>query len=504
MKKFVNTFIFFVVSVLTIEAQTVAPMVFGDEYRIIKDMDVYENKVVVLTTNDAIPTGSTKPLHLAIYENEQWTKVSPYFLNNGVEDTVRASSFPKLTIAPNGDIWIAAVYLYQYSNGNWKKHHIENFDTTKVNRTYRLVKATNQNKLLVFSEENGGADIFTIDLENSDINLREKKYQNQFLQPDRNYPYESVFEVDGYTFSQRSTSYDPKDNEPDFLINTPDDTILQLKLPTPNGENGGRQIMQMYAKNMDEIWIVTDNSEGSVELDKFYTCCGGVFVLRNLKDWESVSDAETYPVNLNTGLNIPALGINKIKDNLFEILVGSNPTSNLANEIYLYNSDTKTFTKTDWDIIMKNSTGYRASNQIITEFKLAHILEELSKNQRSMYFQNGDNFLKIKVDANGNRWFMSKSFILKTPPIEHPTTVAELDLNQQFRIVPNPASQTISLKGKTELLKHIEILNLQGETLIKVEGEFNNISIRPFANGVYFVRKTLKNGSEEFSKFIKE
>lgn len=487
-----------------LQAQTSAPFVFGDEYRNIDDMDVYGEKVAVVTSNDAIPLSRTKPLHLAIYENEQWTKVSPYFLNNGVEDTVRANSSPKVVIAPNGDIWATGLFLYQYTNGIWKKHHIENNDTAFIRRTYKLIQVTNENKLMVLSEVNGRGDIFTIDLDSPNLMDRLRKFKNTIVTPNTNYPYSSVFEVDGYTLSQKSTSYDPKDNEPDLFINTPDDSVLQLKLPTPNGENGGRQIMQMFAESKDEIWILMDNSEGSVELDKFYTCCGGVFVLRNLKDWEVVSDAESYPVNINNGLNIPAFGIHKINHKLKEILLGSNPASNFSNEMYLYNTESRTFTKTNWDIIVKNSIGFRSCNQSLTEYKLNHILEAFSKNERSQYFQGSDNFIKFKVDSKGNRWFMSQSFILKTPPIMHPTSVSELDLNQQFRIVPNPASQTISVKGKTELLKHIEILNLQGETLIKVDGEFNNISIRPFANGVYFVRKIFKDGSEEFSKFVKE
>ncbi len=506
MKTILITILLLMVST-SVYAQTVAPFVFGEEYRNIDDMDVMGEKVAVISSNDAIPTGRTKPLHLAIYENEQWTKVSPYFLNKGVEDTVRASTYPKLSIAPNGDIWIAAVYLYQYSNGNWKKHHIENFDTTVINRTYELIQVTNEKKLMVFSRVNGGGDIFTIDLENPDVYQRNRKFRNLYIGPNTNHPYRSVFEVDGYTLSQTSRSYDIG-NDPDIYINTPDDTILTFTLPTPNGEYGGRRIMQMFAESKDEIWILTDNSNGKVKKqdnsnkDSSYSCCAGIYILRNLKDWEVVSDVDSYPVNLKNGLKVAPVGANKIRYDLYEFLLGNNPNipnNELKNSLYLYNTNNRTFTLTNWDVIIKNSTGYRSSNNRPTEYQLALILENFTKN-----IANGDYFLKMKMDSKGNRWFMAQSYVVQVPPIDHPTSVSELDMNQQFRIVPNPATQSISLKGKIELIQHIEILNLQGETLIKVEGEFNNISIRPFANGVYFVRKIFKDGSEEFSKFVKE
>lgn len=500
MKTILIIFILIFITALEVRTQTAAPFVFHDSYVNIQDIDIYGEKVAVVAN---APSANT-PFYLAVYENEQWTKLPTTFMNNGVLDTLFSSAYPKVVIAPNGDIWVAGKYLYQYKNEEWIVHKVIESDSAITIRNFELIQVTNENKLMVFCRVHGAGDIFTIDLDNPDLKLRKRKFNNTIIGPNSNYPFRSVFEIDGYTFSQRSTSYDPNDNESDFLVNTPDDTILQFKLPTPNGENGGRRIMQMFAENKDEIWIVTDNSEGSIELDKYYTCCAGVFVLRNLKDWEVVSDVESYPTNIKNGLNIPAFGIHKINHTLKEIMLGFNPASNFSNEMYLYNTETKTFTKTDWDIIVKNSVGFRGCNQRLTEFKLNHILEAFSKNERSMYFQGSDNFLKFKVDSKGNRWLMSQSFVLKTPPIMHPTSVAETDLNQQFRIVPNPASQTISLKGKTELLKEIEIVNLQGTTLIKIEGDYNNISIRPFANGVYFVRKILKDGRIHNSKFIKQ
>lgn len=504
MKTLFITLIFFVTSVLSIQSQTVAPFVFGDEYRNIKDMDVYGNIVAVISVNDAISPGETRPIHLAIYENEQWNLVPPFFINSGVQDTVQASPSPKMRIAPNGDIWIAGKYLYKYSNQQWKKYVLIESDTSITERTYELIQITNDDKLLVFCETNGSADIFTVDLDDFDLQKRDKKYKNEIISPNTNYPYESVFYIDGYTFSQKARYSDPNIKEHDFWVNTPDDTILQFTIPSPKGEKSGRGVMQIFAKNKNEIWVLTDLSLGKVNSGTPYNCCAGIYLLKNLKDWEVISNAESYPFNLTNGLNIPVIGIHKINENLYEFMLGRNNANQMSNEMYLYNKAQHSFIKTNWDTIVKNSIGFRASNNLLTEYKLAHILEAFSKNEKSIYLETGHEFVKFKVDGNGNRWFMSRSFVLKTPPIMHPTSVTETDITQLFRIVPNPATNTITIKGKTELLKEIEILNLRGETLIKVDGEFNNISIRPFANGVYFVRKIFKDGSQEFSKFVKE
>lgn len=503
MKKIVRIIFLFVTSVISTEAQTVSPFIFHDSYVNINDMDVYGEKVAVVAN---APSANT-PFYLSIYENDTWTKLPTTFMNNGVLDTLYSNAFPKVAIAPNGDVWVAGKHLYQYKNGEWIVHKIIETDTSITMRDYELIQITNENKLMVLCKVHGTGDIFTIDLDNPDINNRKRKFNNMYIGPNTNYPYRSVFEVDGYTLSQTSRSYDIG-NYPDVYINTPDDTILTFTIPTPNGEYGGRRIMQMFAESKDEIWILTDNSNGRVKKqdnsnkDSSYSCCAGIYILRNLKDWEVVSDAESYPVNLKNGLNIAPVGANKIRYDLYEFLLGNNPNipnNELKNSIYLYNTKERTFTLTNWDIIIKNSIGYRSSNNRPTEYQLAVILENFTKN-----IANGDYFLKMKMDSKGNRWFMSQSYVIQVPPINHPTSVSENDLNQQFRIVPNPASQTISIKGKTALIKEIEILNLRGEVLLKVESDFNNISIRPFSNGVYFIKKLLRDGRILNSKFIKQ
>jgi hypothetical protein len=478
-------------------AQTVSPFVFGNDYRIINDLAVYENKVAVVSTTIG---GTWKPIHLSIYENDEWTFAPTTFLNNGVLDSLHSSISPKVAVAPNGDIWVVGKSVFRYSKGKWSAFRIN--DAIEKNREYRNIYINEDNLVTVVA--NIMPSVFTLNGNEDDFSSYTIKFKNRTVFPNNNYPYEPTYSIDGYTFTQKSRSYDPKELQKDLFVNTPDDEIIEFEIPTPNGERSGRRVTQMFAESKDEIFILTDNSEGRVKIDSPYTCCAGIYVLRNLKDWEVISDVESYPINLPSGLNIPAIGIHKISNNLYEFMLGRNNSNQMSNEMYLYNRDKKSFTKTQWDVVVKNSIGFRASNQLITEYRLALILESFSKNEKSSSFMNQDAFIKFKVDGNGNRWFMSESFVLKTPPIEHPTSVEESDVNQQFRIVPNPASQTISIIGRTEELQEIEILNLRGETLIKVDGEFNNISIRPFANGVYFVKKILKNGSVLNSKLIKQ
>jgi len=125
---------------------------------------------------------------------------------------------------------------------------------------------------------------------------------------------------------------------------------------------------------------------------------------------------------------------------------------------------------------------------------------------------------KVAIASNGDIWVAGKYLYKCSKGYWSSFRINDaIEKNREYKniyknednlvtVVANilPASQTISIKGNTELLEEIEIVNLQGETLIKVEYDYNNVSIRPFANGVYFVKKTLKDRRIHHSKFIKQ
>lgn len=81
-------------------------------------------------------------------------------------------------------------------------------------------------------------------------------------------------------------------------------------------------------------------------------------------------------------------------------------------------------------------------------------------------------------------------------------TVGIEEFTNSTVVYPNPATDVINIKS-SDIVKSIEIYNMQGQ-LVKMEiGEVNNISVKDFTNGIYMMRLTTDKGTS-MHKIIKK
>jgi hypothetical protein len=74
--------------------------------------------------------------------------------------------------------------------------------------------------------------------------------------------------------------------------------------------------------------------------------------------------------------------------------------------------------------------------------------------------------------------------------------------NSSIRLYPNPATDMLNIRSDNEILK-ASIMNIDGQVVKSISGNFNNIGISDLSNGLYFVNICTENGTETL-KFIKK
>jgi len=101
---------------------------------------------------------------------------------------------------------------------------------------------------------------------------------------------------------------------------------------------------------------------------------------------------------------------------------------------------------------------------------------------------------------------LSDPFMFTPPPV----SVLDLNLNQAFSVIPNPAETNVSIKSAQEQILSIELLSSTGHSIQnEVFGGFTyntnsaTFSVRSLANGLYFVKVTTPS-SVKIVQFIKQ
>jgi hypothetical protein len=82
-----------------------------------------------------------------------------------------------------------------------------------------------------------------------------------------------------------------------------------------------------------------------------------------------------------------------------------------------------------------------------------------------------------------------------------PTGIKEHN-SSDIRLYPNPATDLLSISSEKEI-QHAEIMNIDGQLVKSISGQFNSIGISDLSNGFYFVKVYTENGTETI-KFIKK
>lgn len=83
-----------------------------------------------------------------------------------------------------------------------------------------------------------------------------------------------------------------------------------------------------------------------------------------------------------------------------------------------------------------------------------------------------------------------------------PSTGIEEHSNSAIRIYPNPATDVLNISSDNEIL-NAEILNIDGQLVKTISGNYRNVGISELSNGLYFVNVYTANGKVTH-KFIKK
>ena len=68
-------------------------------------------------------------------------------------------------------------------------------------------------------------------------------------------------------------------------------------------------------------------------------------------------------------------------------------------------------------------------------------------------------------------------------------------------IWPNPASETLNLKGD---MTQVQIYSIDGRLVMSLEKGFESINVSDLAKGSYLLKATLKDGGVTTQKFVKQ
>lgn len=85
------------------------------------------------------------------------------------------------------------------------------------------------------------------------------------------------------------------------------------------------------------------------------------------------------------------------------------------------------------------------------------------------------------------------------------TSLSKTTIAQSIQIYPNPATNSIKVKGVTKVGNSIAILSMDGKTVKLLHNYLDNeeIELSNISNGVYILKITDDNGKVDFIKFIK-
>ena len=187
----------------------------------------------------------------------------------------------------------------------------------------------------------------------------------------------------------------------------------------------------------------------------------------------------------------------------------------ITNEIYLVNGtfgDEFVDDLTIYDIFTNDNSMISMSNHVIDnqvfsvdkeqfDFPITVKAKETFKFEAKIHPKKAGNFtadLGFKTDAENLTYY-----IIFNAEVQNESTVRYNDFNEDFKLSPNPVSNTINLrmpKGN----KIIEIIDLQGNKMISLESKADTevIDILGYENGIYFITIEIDNNIYQ-EKFVK-
>ena len=78
--------------------------------------------------------------------------------------------------------------------------------------------------------------------------------------------------------------------------------------------------------------------------------------------------------------------------------------------------------------------------------------------------------------------------------------------SSQTSIFPNPTSGIVTVTNKEELVKNIQLYDVNGKLLINQEANQNwfTMNLNSYSSGIYFIKTTTESGKTQNTKLIKK
>lgn len=125
------------------------------------------------------------------------------------------------------------------------------------------------------------------------------------------------------------------------------------------------------------------------------------------------------------------------------------------------------------------------------------------------YAASGTYTICLTVMGGGCVDSVCQTYILKTGSMVNVNFVAPTAVHNvtkdQAQLYPNPAENSIYIKGSKSMNYHVDIYNLNGSKVLSANAAGNEaINIKSLPANLYMVKVTDANGKSEFAKFTKE
>lgn len=475
------------------------------------DMAVKDDQVYM------IGSYGNSPEVISIFQikESRWEEISNIVFDNGINSRIATKpkserdpqNNPKIYIDENNDLWITGSAVYHRKNNIWKSYnppiksiYFDSLLSYQFHEIYFLKDKTPIVSSLINTKGSINnpprANIFEIfsltddslKHTNFDKKVRKVKSSSTFFND------ESKMSVIGDTI----IVYNP--NGTIFFVN-PDSTIDSIVFPEIRGlKSSNLEIRQILPISDSKIAILTDLSTNSIQNSP--DCCSGVSIIENRNKWTIIDENKGLP--LNFGYRFYAgRSIIKAPNGQLIVTLYPNNTIGFFSQLYSMNND-YTIKHISLENLIDNAIVFPRRNHKngLTKEDIMKILEAIKTNDNFLTVPKSE-IVKIRFDSKGNLWCMLNDFIFLIPSFI-PTSVGdENSTNSSLLVVPNPATQSISLKSIPSSCEKIEIVSVHGQIVQTVLSGYYNINIQSLPTGVYLLKIHSKSGILT-TTFIKE
>lgn len=465
-------------------------------FQTLQGMDMRKDSIAIFGINKDLPGYFDIP-QIGIFDGKNWNKLPNLMDVSDSSSYLQIGSNSQLHFDSTGALWLSGRSLYKFENNQWKEFYIDDeyrdyrqFGQFTIDKNNNLWVTTVivSNKLQLSKGELYKFDGLDFKL------ILDTKSQFSFISLD--VLGQSNFIVtlpNNKILVQRKINKVEEgklDDMSDLYFYNQDGTFTTEFLETPSGpkfDSSNKRISQIYPENENKIWFCL-NKVKNIDLDGKlkYVGCSGISLFENGK-W--------YPFDTTNNLKLEIKQFNQYEP-IYKI-IKLNKENYFAfgkGKIYRFSEDYKLYKISLDDVI--NSSEFIVFNKDAYDNVDVQI-----KNAITDSIQGNDGLLSVMRYKDDELWLLYYNGILIFNPLDY-MSITENERNDQSSLYPNPSSGIIHI-GTNISFDYYKIYNMYGAYIGKGTNESNDISIKNFPSGLYYVQFYL-NGKIIFTKnFIK-